>query len=175
MAIAKNWNCLQCWFTAVRDWVLFDISKSIEKGEQAIGTDDSMKMAMWLLAVFSEVQNLINYLSSWFDCCLCVHVYVQCLWLFFQTTLDVSWNVLNMNQKSFPIHVENISTQALLAQAFRDCWRSVVVAIWTCCAGCLVNGVGVCWLPGRNGPECKLSVQASARILPPWTLVMSCF
>ena len=35
-----------------------------------------------------------------------------------------------------------------------------------------VNGVDVCWLPGCNGPEWKLSVLTLARILPLWTLVM---
>ena len=64
-----------------------------------------------------------------------------------QTTVD---------SQSCPIHVENTSTHET------STWRG----------RCHLH---MCWLPGRNGPEWKLSVLTSARILPPWTLVMSCF
>ena len=77
-----------------------------------------------------------------------------------------SSNDSRVDSQSCPIHVENTSTHKTSTWRGRChlnmCWLSV-------------NGVDVCWLPGRNGPEWKLSVLTSARILPPWTLVMSCF
>ena len=107
------------------------------------------------VAVFSEVQNLAPQLTIWF-CCLCVRVYIQCLWFFLKR-----WYTLYLARFT------SRSLQRLSTRCGR-CHLNMLCRLF-------VNGVDVCWLPGRNGPEWKLSVLMSARILPLWTLVMSCF